>query len=87
MYDYLIRSYVERMTEDDIDSFAKKNGLTLSQEEIAVIKSYIKKDWRTIVYGNPRAIFDEAKEKLNPLTYQKILELYCYFKEKYKNYL
>ncbi len=87
MYDYLIGQFVERMTDDDIDRFAKQNGITLTKEEICIFSTYIKRDWRTLVHGNPRKIFDEVESKLEPATYQKMIELYRYFKEKYQNYL
>lgn len=87
MYDYFIKQYVEKINESDIQKFASQNGIVLTKEEIDVFLFYIKKDWRTIIYGNPTKIFAEVKDQLNPLTYQKMIELYTFFKEKYQNYL
>ena len=87
MYDYFIKQYVEKINEKNITKFASQNGVILTNEEVQLFLFYIKKDWRTIIYGDPSNIFEEVKHKLNPLTYQKMTELYTFFKEKYQNYL
>ena len=87
MIEKLIQQYINRMTDQDIDTFAKSYGITLKEEEIKLIYEYIKKDWRTIVYGNPRPILDELKKKLEPVVYNKMETLYIEFKQKYEHYL
>ncbi len=87
MMDYLIQNYVEKMTIKEINEFALQNGVSLSEKEASLILFYIQKDWRTIIHGNPRKIFDELEKELEPFTYQKMISLYYYFKEKYQNYL
>ena len=87
MHDFLIKSYVSRLTNSDIDGFAKKNGIELTENELDLIHNYIVKDWRTIIYGNPRPILDELRSRLNIIQYRKIENLYLEFKDKYKNYL
>ena len=68
-------------------TFALKNGINLSEEELIYIYNVIKKEYQTIIYGNPRPILDDVKSKVEPLTYEKIENLYARFYEKYKNYL
>lgn len=87
MIERLISEYVSKMTLNDVKNFAKENGITLKNNEAELIFKYIKSDWHTLVYGNPRAILDEIKSKMALDTYNKALELYVHFKEKYKNYL
>ena len=41
-----------------------------------------KKDYKTIIYGNPKDILNEIKFKVKPLTYNKIENLYIKFKDK-----
>jgi len=85
--DYLINSYVERVTSKDIDNFAVKQGISLTKEENEIIMNYIKNHWRTFYYGNPKELLSELKEKLNSLTYAKLEQLYVQAKEyiSYKN--
>lgn len=87
MSEFLIKNYVSKLSLSEIDSFSKKQGLSLSQDELNLIYDYIKNDWHTIIYGNPRPILDSLKDKLDDFSYNKIEKLYVEFKEKYKNYL
>ena len=87
MVNRLIEQYVNRMTKDDILMFATKNGIELNDKELKIIYNHIKKDWKTIVYGNPREILDDIKLNFDDITYNKIENLYINFKEKYKGYL
>ena len=87
MFNKLIREYVNHLKENDIKTFAFKNGVELRNEEITIIYNYIKNDWKTIVYGNPRNIFMELKKSINGDTYKKIENLYYEFKRKYIDYL
>ena len=87
MQEFLIKNYISRLTLKDIDEFAKKHGIELNEKELKLIEQHIRKDWRTIIYGNPRPILDNLKTKLKNNEYQKIENLYIEFKNKYKNYL
>lgn len=87
MQERLIIEFINRLTNDDINNFAKQHGITLKSTEIDLIYNYIKSDWRTIIYGNPRPILDKLKNQLDSFTYLKIENLYKDFKEKYKHYL
>ena len=87
MQEFLIKNYISRLTLKDIDEFAKKHGIELNDQELKLIEQHIRKDWRTIIYGNPRSILDNLKNKLKNNEYQKIENLYIEFKDKYKNYL
>ena len=83
MKEKLISEYVSKMTSDDVNNFALKNGIILKDTEVKLIYDHIKNNWRTIVFGNPRGILDDLKEKLDSTSYQKIESLYIYFKNLY----
>ena len=87
MNEFLIKSYISRLKLEDINEFAKKHGIELNEEELKLIEQHIRKDWHTIIYGNPRPILNNLKAKLKNNEYQKIENLYVEFKNKYKNYL
>ena len=87
MHEFLIKNYITKLSKKEINDFSKKQGIELNDEELKLIEDYIKKDWRTIIYGNPRPILDNLKQKLEQPKYQKIENLYREFKNKYKNYL
>ena len=79
---YLINEYVNRLKVSDITYYAEKQGITLDKDEAKLIYDYIKIDYRTIIYGNPKDILNEIKFKVKPLTYNKIENLYILFKDK-----
>lgn len=81
--DKLIEEYVNRMSLEDINNFARKNGISLNEEELNLIYNHIKNDWRTIVHGNPRGILDNLKSKLSEESYNKIEQFYIQFKNRY----
>ena len=79
---YLINEYVKRLTKEDIAKFSKSQGIILEEQELNTIYTYIKKYYKTFIYGNPRPILDELKHKVKPMTYNKIETLYKEFKDK-----
>lgn len=79
---YLISEYVKRLTKEDIVKFAASQGTILEEQELNTIYTYIKERYKTFIYGNPRPILDELKQKVKPMTYNKIENLYGQFKDK-----
>ena len=83
MKNALIQEYISRMTPTDVNNFALNNGIVLKDDELTLVYNHIIKNWRTIVYGNPRSILDDLKKNLDNVTYQKIETLYTRFKNRY----
>lgn len=83
----LIEQYINKLNEEDIINFSNKNGIELTKEELKLVYNYIKNDWKTIIFGNPKPILEDIKSKIEPIKYQKIENLYYAFKTKYENYL
>lgn len=79
---YLIEEYVNRMQKEDINKFALKQGIILNNDELDILYTYIKNNYKTILYGNPKEILLEIKNKVSSLTYNKIENLYMKFKDK-----
>ena len=79
---YLVSEYVKRLTKDDIVKFANNQGVVLESDELDIIYDYVKNKYKTVLYGNARSVLDELKEKVRPMTYQKIETLYLQFKDK-----
>lgn len=79
---YLISEYVNRLKKSDVENFALKQGIVLESSELDIVYNYIKSNYKTIIYGNPKEILLEIKEKVSPLTYSKIENLYEKFKDK-----
>ena len=80
--DYLLQVYIDKIEKEDINNFAKKQGIILEENELDIVYTYLKKHWRTFYYGNPKEILNELKTKLSETTYNKIEQLYKQLKEK-----
>ena len=83
----LIEKHINSLTKEDIINLAKEENIILNDNEINIVYNTIKSDYKTLLYGDNKPIFDNLKSRINPTAYQKIYELYNFYKEKYKNYL
>lgn len=83
MYEYLIGEYINnKLSENDINTFAKKKNIHLTDDETKIIYVYIKNYWKEFYKGDPTNLFIELKEKLNKETYNTIIKLYKEYKNK-----
>ena len=87
MKEQILQKYVEKITKDDIKKFANSNSISLCDDEINILYEELKKNWKVFLYGNPTPIFNELKTKLSPTTYEKGIELFYIFKQKYQSFL
>lgn len=81
MYELIIREYVKKMTLDDINNFAYKNGILLPKGEDKIIYDFIKKNWQEIYKGDRLRMLNEIKNKVSNNTYLYILDLYNKYKD------
>lgn len=79
---YLLEQYINRLKKEDINKFALKEGVTLEDYELDIIYNHVKKDYKTVIYGNARSVLEEVKKEVKPLTYSKIENLYERFKDR-----
>ena len=80
--EFLIREYVNKLTEQNIREFANKNGINPPDEEIKIIYLYIKNYWQVFYKGNAKDLFAELQEKLSPSTYDMAIKLFNKYKSK-----
>ena len=78
---FLIKEYIKNITEEDIYNFALKEGITLLDYEKRIIYMYLKNYWNVFLKEDATFLFEELKEKLEPKTYDKIIELYNKYKK------
>ena len=83
MYFNIIKKYINYLKKEDIINFAKKEGFNLNNIELDTIYNVIKTRWEEI-YSNGIKVINEYKDKLNELTYNKLIELYSYYKKRLK---
>ncbi len=83
----IIKNYIDKISINDINRFANKYDIILNNDELNLIYKYIKKDWKTIIYGNYNSILNDLKSKIDINKYNKIEKLFYKFKSKYQHLL
>lgn len=87
MFNKLILNYVKKITKEDIKSFSLKENIYLTNDEVDIIYYHIKNDYNDLLFSNGEKTFSKIKSRINPTSYEKLINLYNFYKLKYKNYL
>ena len=82
----LIEIYIDQLTIDKIDNFAKKNDINLNNKELAFLLNTIKNNYNDILL-NQEKYEDLIKENIKEKEALKIIDIFNYYKNRYKNYL
>ena len=78
---------MDHLTKEQVESFAKKNNINLSEEELDFTYLFVKKNWATVI-ANPNALnLDRYKDKFSEENLIKIKKLCKEYSIRYKNYL
>lgn len=85
MLKHYIEKYVNNMSINDVNQFASKNDVILTNEEAKIIFDTIKSDWETIVFKDHNIVLN--KVNLNADLLSKINDLIIMYKEKYSQLL
>lgn len=85
MLKHYIEKYVNNMSINDVNQFASKNDVILTNEEAKIIFDTIKSDWETIVFKDHNIVLN--KVNLNSDLLSKINDLIIMYKEKYSQLL
>lgn len=83
----LIGQYVNKLTVDNINDFALKNNINLNEKELNTLLSVAKNHYQNLLNGNDEKVKEYLKINLTNENYEKILNLYNEYKEKYQGYL
>ena len=78
----LIKSYVSRMTKEDVIRFTQKNDIYLNEYELDFTYRFIKKNYEAL-YANPNIDLSKYKEQFSEENYNKIMKLVAEYKAKY----
>ena len=87
MKDKLLKNYINNLKKEDINVFATNNNITLSNLEIDTIYNTIKNNYENILNGNHEKVFEKVKSKVSTDNYDKIIDLFFKYKNKYSYFL
>ncbi len=83
----IIERYMEKLTKEQVSTFALKNNIFLSEEELDFTYLFVKKNWATII-ANPNSLnLDRYKDKFTAENLGKIKKLFKEYSIRYKNFL
>ena len=83
----LVKGYVNNLTINNINDFGLKNNIKLEKKELNFLLELVKKDYQNIIDGNITDILVSLKENLSNENYDKVVNLYNEYREKYRPYL
>lgn len=83
MKEMFIKKYVDILTKEDILKFASLNDVELSSNEVDIIYSVIKNEWKTIVFDDYKIILNKYKNNFSVEKLKKIEELILLYKNKF----
>ena len=83
----LIERYMRRITIEEVNDFALKKNIYLSDEELLFTFEFIKKNWNQIL-SNPNSLnLDRYKNKYSEENFNKIQILFKEYYSKYHRFL
>ena len=82
MYKEIVKRYIPKLTINDLEIFAKNNDITYTNDELLVVYQFIKYYYLDLLDENIK-VFENIKDKINPVLYKKLLNLYIEYKQKY----
>lgn len=87
MKEKIIQRYVDMLTKEDIVKFASTQNEILTNNEVDFLYNIIKKEWKTVIFGDYQVILNQYKDNLSVDKWNKIEKLILEYKEKYKSFL
>ena len=83
----LIKRYMDKLTKEEVQSFAMKNNIILTEEELNFTYTFVKKNGEMII-RNPNLLqFDRFKDQFSTENFVKIQRLFVMYYQKYGHLL
>ena len=75
----LVKRYVSNLTKEQLNDFALKNDVTLSESELDFVYVFVKKNWE-MIFRNPNLLhLERYKEHISPENFVKIQKLFAMY--------
>ena len=82
----LIKKYINNLDINRLNDFLLKNDIHLNNDELTFLLNLIKTNIDDILVNDSKYL-DILKEKIDGDNYNKIKELFLYYKNRYQGYL
>ena len=82
----LIKNYLSKLTKEKLDGFAKKKDIYLNDSELNFLLDLIKNNIDDILKNDEKYLI-KIKNNISTTNYDKLYQVYIYYKNRYKGYL
>ena len=83
----LISRYMSNLSKEEVNNFAIKKNVNLSNEELDFIYIFIKKNWEQVI-KNPKLLnLERYQNRFTPENFIKIKKLFTEYSSKYQAFL
>jgi hypothetical protein len=82
IYKELVKKYINKLTINDLETFAKNNNITYTNNELIIVYNFILNNYNDLLNENIK-VMEQLKNKISPTLYKQLLNLYIDYKEKY----
>ena len=83
----IIERYINMMTKEDVNNFAIKKNIILSESELDFTYTLFKKNYKTFLQ-NPKLLdLERYKDNYTKENFSKITKVFQEYFQKYSNYL
>lgn len=79
----LVESTINKLSLNDIFTFASKSNINLSNEEAQFILSFLRSNWYSLLKNQDISILDKYKDNFSPENFKKIKDNLLLYKIKY----
>lgn len=79
----LVESTINKLSLNDIFTFASKINIKLSNEEAQFILSFLRSNWYSLLKNQDISILDKYKDNFSPENFRKIKDNLLLYKNKY----
>lgn len=84
---FLIKNYINNLTKDQVDSFAKQNNVFLNPEELDFTYNFVKKNHSEVLSDFTNFDFSKYQKYYSQENYNKIKNLLYLYYQKYHQFL
>jgi hypothetical protein len=82
----LIKSYIDKLTINDLKDFSLKNNINLTDTEYEYLLNLVQNNFEDIIKNEDKYL-NLVEKNINNEEFIKVKELFLYYKNRYKGYL
>ena len=83
----MIDKYMQNITKDDVDKFAKSKNVFLDDDELTFTYDFVKKNYKEMLKNPSLFKIDRYKNKYKGNNFEKIKKVYIEYFSKYQRFL